>query len=281
MFQANNGMFYIVTENEIKTLPSDGLSGAFFEGAISSSTGYNALGYRNAVSTRRGVFGLGQYGLINLDSGEVTPLTTYKRNRKITDPVGTGLTVDLRNGKMFAYDEGIYISFGVGRPFCVINQERGYISWWDGDSVSGEIVGILRASDGTQMIAFTDRVVAIYGDDPDCEFGLACEINIAPMVSAVISEIIISATGNGSGTVRSYCRASDIETTTPFAVGSSRAGIDVWDTAIAVASEFASASHRRAVRSDGVYFEVGISKDMAIQGVQVVLSGQGTERHRG
>jgi len=280
-FQANDGMLYIVSTNEIKTLPPDGLAGARLEGSISSSTGYFGIGYRNAISTRRGVFGLSSVGLINLKTGDTLPLTTYKRNRKITEPVGVGISTDFRHGKMFAYDEGIIITFGAGKPFCVINQEKSYVSWWEDSSANGNIVGLMKAGDGTPLLVFSNGVYSLFGDNANCTFGLACELPLDGFYSHNIAEIVITATGMGAGSVRSYCRGSDMTSTSPFAAGSSQESIALWDSATLIESEFASSEHKRSVRTDGVYFEVGLSRGMTLQSVNVVTRGQGATRNRG
>jgi hypothetical protein len=281
MFQGNDGMLYVSSQNEIRTLPPDGIAGGKFEGSIATSTGYASLNYRNAISTRRGVYGLSVNGLLDLKTGETMPLTVYKRNRKITEPVGAGLATDFRTGQMYAFDEGIIISMGLDKPFCVINQEKNFVSWWNGDGVSGKVVGVCRPKDGTLSIVFSNGVYVYYGNNPDCECGLACEIVLPEPESHNISDIIVTASGDGVGTIRTYVRGSDMESTSPFAVGSSRTNVSVWGTATAVAGEMNSTSHKRAVRSDGLYFEIGVGNDIQIQSVQIISITQGLQRTRG
>ena len=287
MFTAPQGNLIIVTSDGMYDLPPDGLAGSSFQGQVVRTTNFSGLSSRNACASRLGVYGLVFDGLLDIRSTQMIPLTTYKRARKITEPVGSGLASDFRVGKLFSFADGVMISFGEDQPFCLVNMSKNYTTWWKEDSVNNDIVGILQADDGTQLIAFSDRIAAIYGDSPNCTFGLAVEHKLNGFVSHRVTDVIVTATGNGSGTVRTYLRGSDSTKTTKITPNASiatdsggTATKDTWGTAKVYDAEMCSVRAQRAVRTDGLYFEVGITRDMSIQSVVIVTNGQGKNRHR-
>jgi hypothetical protein len=96
-----------------------------------------------------------------------------------------------------------------------------------------------------------------------------------------VTEIVVTSTGDGVGEVRSVVKNSDItkgsKKATPAAVfGSSDY---LWDTAKIYEPEFLSVRAQRAVRLDGIYFEVGITKNLTIQSISVKTDGQAKSRH--
>lgn len=286
IFEDRTGSLVIITTNNVMVVPSDGLAGAYFQGSIVYNNNYNGRKYRNAVSNRYGLWGLEKNGIVNINSGEVIKIKSFDRIRKITAQVGLGRSTDVRAGEIFSFDEGVIVSFGAGLPFCVINMAKNYTSWWDGDTMTGAIVSVGNTSDGLLMITTTDGVRVLYGDNVNATMGLACEVALNGIKSAVIREIIVTCTGTGSGTVRTAIRGndgsvSDITTYSPIAQGSK--GIQnnaIWGSAKMVASEFASATHKRAIRGDGAFFEVGISKNTTIQSIAIKIDGQGQIRDR-
>jgi hypothetical protein len=276
----------IVTPNNVMSIPPDGLAGAYFQGSIIYNNNYQGQSHRNAVSNRYGTWGLEKNGVVNVNTGEVLKIKSFDRIRKITAPVGLGRQTDVRSGKLWAYDEGVMISFGAGMPFCVLNMSKNYVSWWDGDGITKDIVGVSTASDGRLMITTGNAVHILYGDAVNCTMGLACEVELNGVNSVVVREIIVTCTGTGSGIVRTAIRGnagtvSDQSTYSPKAVGSVATDNDgVWSQSKLVSSEFASATHQRAVRTDGVFFEVGVTKNTVIQSVHIQTEGQGKLRDR-
>jgi hypothetical protein len=289
MFTAPSGNLVIITSDGMYDIPADGLAGETVQGQLIRTENYFGLNYRNACTSRLGVYGLAPTGLIDLASTQVRPLTTFKRNRKITQPVGPGGASDFRTGKIFSTVDGVIVSYGENYPFCYINMDKNYISWWQEDDKKNDVVGILSAADGTQLLAFSDRIVAVYGDSPNCTCGIACEVPLDGFDSYRITDVVATVTGNGSGTVRSYLRNSDSTKSARITPGSSTAvttstpataAINKWDTAKCFDTEFVSVRAQRAIRSDGLYFELGVTRDMSIQSVTISYAGQGRKRHR-
>lgn len=277
--QGGTGSLIVITTVATYTLPPDGLAGFKYDGIISKSTHYQGVKPRNAGTARGQVHGLVRSGLMNLESGEIIQLTTYRHPRRITKPVGPGFGGDYRSGELFAFDSGYMISFGRGAPFCVVDLDGAGISWWDDDNMTMPIVSVTSTADGRLFLYTIDTAALVWGDDPNCTFGLATEFPTPGVLSNVVREMIVTATGDNTTTVESYVRNSLQSSVVPGIPGSVIESTSVWgSTAVLTELEPRSRRHQRAIRTDGIYLEVGVTRDQVIENVQIGIDGQARKR---
>lgn len=284
LFQAGSGgELVVITSTAVYTLPPDGLVGPSYTGVVSKAAHYSTNNYLNATSVRGKVLGLTRDGLMDLRSGGVIPLIKYKRNRRLTKAAGAGFNLDCRTGSIYSFDNLAVIFFQEGAPFCVYDADQNLVYWWDSDTYTSKILGVMSSLEGRPVFVMKEAIVMLWGSELDYNSaGLALELPLDGVLSPVVREINVTCMSDGGVTVSSYVRNSLQSSTVPAPPNSIMIGTDTWtadpDSDPLLEQEFRSRRHQRAVRLDGVYLEVSVNKETIIKDVSVKLLGQAPMR---
>lgn len=280
-FENASGDFVIVSTAETRVLSQEGLVSAAFDGKSDKIKTYTGLRNRNATSTKHGSFGLSKQGIVNLDTGEQIQLAKYRRYKKISPIIGAGLHQDYRSqGRIFPYSAGVIVSLGANKPIQIVNFDDKFVSAWDDTQTSGELVGVLHLEDGTPVLAYKNKIFALYGNDTSCDHVICLDMPTAAIDSNVIREIAVQTLADGIQSVTTYIREQSGNETPAIAEESVVNTTAVYDTAVLRSLEYQSVTIEHAVRSDTPFFELQIGRDTEILDVQIVTKTQGKNRPR-
>lgn len=285
LFQAGEGgNLIIVCTDGVYQIPPDGLAGYQFQGFVSRSPGYQGVSSNNAASSRGSVVGLSMDGLIDIGSFQKRSLTTYRRTRKYAQRVGIYESGDYRTGSILPIEEGFIVS--IDFKSAIVNLDTGKVTWLYSDSFSDlTTVGILKHSDGREMIVTPNKVFDLFGNTectnttvepsyPDISFCyILVNVPTDPQLSPVIREITVGADRPGT-TVSTYVRGQYKTDTIPAPVGVYNVvGVNNWDnTKTYTEREYRSRRLQMAVRIDSPDFELSFNRSTKIDNSADIIS---------
>jgi hypothetical protein len=280
-FENESGDFVIVSTAETRVFAQEGLVSAAYDGRSEKNKNYKGLRQRNACATKHGSFGLSKSGVINLDTMDVIPLAKYRRYKQITPIVGAGAGSDYRSqGKIFPFSAGLIVSLGAGKPIQIINFDEKYISMWDDTQTTVDFVGVCELEDGTPVLAYKNKIFALYGNDTSCSHYLAIDLPTPAIESTTIRQVIIQTLADGIQSITSYARDQSTTETPAQAEESYLNTTAVYDTAILRALEYQSVELEHTIRADTPWIEIQIGRDTEVLDAQIETNTQGSQRHR-
>lgn len=276
LFQSGEGgNLIVVCTDATYSIPPDGLNGFQFQGVIARIPGYQGARSNNAATSRGTTVGLVKDGVINIANFEKRSLSTYRRRRNLSLPVGPFASGDYRVGSIIGADDNFMIN--IAGKSCMIDLDTGKATWmyptgWSGSDF--EVVGVLKDTDGKNIYLTPTAVVELfgvndYGETPTVATpeplsatpsGFIC-VNIAsdPQLSPVVREITTSADRPGQ-IQYSYVRSSLQQATTPIPQNAVVIGTSLWSaTGNILEREYRSRRMQRAVRVDSPDMEVGFT----------------------
>lgn len=285
LFQSGEGgNLIVVCTDATYSIPPDGLNGYQFQGVIARIPGYQGARSNSAATSRGTTVGLVKDGVINIANFEKRALSTYRRRRNLSLPVGPFASGDYRAGSIIGADDNFMIN--IYRKSCMIDLDTGKATWMYPAELNGvsdwsnngggdfEVVGILKDSNGKNIYLTPTAVIELFGvidyaqtptvataePLPATPSGFIC-VNIAsdPQLSPVVREITTSADRPGQ-IQYSYVRSSLKQATTPIPQNAIVIGTSLWSaTGNILEREYRSRRMQRAVRVDSPDLEVGFT----------------------
>ena len=277
----STGSLIVVTTAGVSILPAAGLVGTDYAANLNFLATYQSQRFGNAASSCGRTYGLSKNGVIDFDSGKEIPLTTYRRNRFFSSPVGPGRASDYRFSKIFAYEDGFIISTPEG-PCCFINCKFGTYSWVVDDTYIPIVKGVLRTGEGELALLLRDGLVDFYGTQTNLKGTFACDVVQPGINSNCVTNISVTVEGNGINQVVSYVKNSNQTSVVPSASGAAVTTSSVWGTANLLEVEYRSRNnHKRGGQgwTDGIYCEVGaIGSGIKVQSAVLETNTQTPQR---
>lgn len=288
LFQANNGVLFIVTAQDIYYITRDALGqGQAVTGFLGNVKGYEANDYRSAVNVGSAVFTIGNQA-INVINGQTVgtmEIIKFDRKRYLSEVVGDSNLKE--GGEIWQLNNG-FVMNSAGKLF-VFDNENKVSSWmYANDGTSITIVGILKDRGGRNLFLTNGNgVLDIQGTGQDIfasdshPVGFSCvSLDSEPRVSELV-RFITTVSDNAGLTQQVAIRGSSKSRTTPVISGQNNivSGSN-WNQDNYSSFETKSRRHGFAVRTDDISFEVGIKGATALIGSVSIDTEPNQDKYR-
>jgi hypothetical protein len=139
---------------------------------------------------------------------------------------------------------------------------------------------VCELEDGTPVLAYKNKIFALYGNDTSCSHYLAIDLPTPAIESTTIRQVIIQTLADGIQSITSYARDQSTTETPAQAEESYLNTTAVYDTAILRALEYQSVELEHTIRADTPWIEIQIGRDTEVLDAQIETNTQGSQRHR-